>query len=114
MFVLGCVTSTDLGMQNHNIPDNRITASSVWNHACRAANGRLNFRAGGGRTGSWSSRYSNGHQWLQVDFRRPLKIDGISTQGRQDYNQFVKSYTISFSNDGKTFSSYKPAGILKV
>lgn len=101
-------------MQNGNIPDNRITASSKWNHAYRAANGRLNFRAGGGRTGSWSSRHNNRNQWLQVDFRRLSIIDGISTQGRQEANQFVRSYTISFSDDGKTFSNYKPAGILKV
>ena len=101
-------------MQNGNIPDNQITASSEHTSAHRAANGRLNFRAGGGRTGSWSSQNSNRNQWLQVDFRRPTIITGISTQGRQDYNQFVKSYTISFSDDGKTFINYKPAGILKV
>lgn len=101
-------------MQNGNIADNRITASSENDSAHRAANGRLKFRAGGSRTGSWSSRYNNRNQWLQVDFRRLSVIDGISTQGRQEVNQFVKSYIISFSDDGKTFSNYKPAGILKV
>ena len=101
-------------MENGYILDSQITASSQYGFRYRPPNGRLNFRAGGGRTGAWSSRYSDRNQWLQVDFRRPTIITGIGTQGRQEYNQHVKTYTISFSDDGKTFNDYKPEGTLKV
>jgi hypothetical protein len=101
-------------MENGKIRDNQITASTQYNYGHRAANGRLNFRAGSGRTGAWSSRRNDRNQWLQVDFQRSTIITGISTQGRQEATQFIKSYTISFSDDGKSFRSYKPGGMLKV
>ena len=101
-------------MENGKIRDNQIIASSQHNYGHRAQNGRLNFRAGSGKTGAWSSQRNNRKQWLQVDFQRPTIITGISTQGRQDYTQFIKSYSISLSNDGRGFSNYKPGGLVKV
>ncbi|CAB4032973.1 partial [Paramuricea clavata] len=102
-------------MENGKIRDNQITASTQHNYGHRAPNGRLNFRAGSGRTGAWSSLRNDRNQWLQVDFQRSTIITGISTQGRTDCcNQFIQSYTISFSDDGKNFRSYKPGGMLKV
>ncbi|CAB3992725.1 EGF-like repeat and discoidin I-like domain-containing 3 [Paramuricea clavata] len=101
-------------MENGKIRDNQITASTHWDNGHRAPNGRLNFRAGSGRTGAWSSRRNDRNQWLQVDFQRSTIITGISTQGRQEATQFIKSYTISFSDDGKSFRSYKPGRMLKV
>ena len=102
-------------MENGKIRDNQITASSQYNYDHRVQNGRLNFRAGSGRTGAWSARRNNRNQWFQADFQRPTIITGISTQGRQDATQFIKSYIISFSsNNGRGFSNYKPGGLLKV
>ena len=101
-------------MENGNIRDSQITASSQYNSGHRVQNGRLNFRARSGRTGSWSSRQNDRNQWLQVDFQRTTIITGVGTQGRQAYTQFVKSYTISFSNGGKGFRSYKLLGLVKV
>ncbi|CAB3988583.1 Hypothetical predicted protein [Paramuricea clavata] len=102
-------------MESGKIRDNHITASSEYNIGHRAPNGRLNFMANGGRTGAWSSGRNDRNQWLQVDFQRSVIITGISTQGREDCCvQFVKSYTISFGDNGIQFHSYKPKGILKV
>ena len=101
-------------MENGNIRDSQITASSQNDYGHRVQNGRLNFRARSGRTGAWSSGRIDRNQWLQVDFQRTTIITGVSTQGRQEATQFVKSYTISFSNDGKGFRSYKPGGLVKV
>ena len=78
-------------MENGAISDDQITASSIWNSESRASNGRLNFIATGrSRTGSWMSKTKDRNQWLQVDFQRSVIITGISTQGRQEVNQFVK------------------------
>lgn len=102
-------------MESGHIRDDQITASSEYDRNHRASNGRLNFRAGGGRTGAWSALHNNRYQWLQVDFRRPPIITGISIQGRPDCcRQFVSSYTISFSDNGWNFHSYKPGGKLYV
>ena len=35
-----------------------------------------------------------------------MKITRISTQGRQDANQWVKSYTLSYSYDGVWWYKY--------
>ncbi|XP_028411993.1 coagulation factor VIII-like [Dendronephthya gigantea] len=105
-------------MENGNILDEQITASSYWSITHRASNGRLNFTPRDERTGAWSSGNSSFPQWLQVDFKRSTVITGISTQGR-NYgnntvaNQFVKRYTISASKDGKIFRSYKQEETVK-
>ncbi|XP_031569140.1 uncharacterized protein LOC116303695 [Actinia tenebrosa] len=95
-----------LGLQSQVVSDSQMSASSKWNSAHRAANGRLHFRAGGKRTGAWSAKYDNAEQWLQVDFRKIAKITKIATQGRQDHDQWVKSYTLSYSRDGVFWAQY--------
>ena len=93
-------------MEKGKIPDRSITASSNYNAGHRAANGRLNFKAGGGRTGAWSAKVNNKAQWLQVDFGEAKKFTRVATQGRQDLNQWVTSYTLTHSMDGSHFSQY--------
>ena len=102
-------------MENGEISDNQIIASSSWNYQSRGSIGRLNLiAAGSSRAGSWVSWKNDLNQWLQVDFQRSTIITGISTQGRQDLNQFVKSYTISFSDDRTNFNGFRAGEILKV
>ena len=95
-------------MENKDIPDAQITASSEYNSSTHgASNGRLYFQAGGGKTGAWTARHNNVYQWLQVDLGQRTKITGIKTQGRSDKCQWVTSYTVSYSDDSTTFTSYK-------
>ena len=101
-------------MENGAISDDQITATTTWNYRFRPENGRLNFITGGGREGSWASLVNDLNQWLQVDFQRSTIVTGISTQGRQDYPQFVRRYTISSSDDQNDFNGYKNREILKV
>ncbi|XP_028411991.1 lactadherin-like [Dendronephthya gigantea] len=108
------VRTEALGMENGSIHDNQITASSNWNGGHRGANGRLNFKSHSGRTGSWSALSNDINQWLEVNFQRLTLIAGISTQGRYNITQFVKSYTISFSREGKCFSNYTQGNAIKV
>ena len=53
-----------------------------------------------GYSGSWSSLTVDGNQWIQVEFGTPFEITAIQTQGRSDYDQWVKSYKLSYGSDG--------------
>ena len=84
-------------MESGKIPDAAITSSSDWNAGHRAVNGRLNFHAGKGRTGAWSAKVNDRGQFLEVDLGRVAKVTRMATQGRQDADQWVTSYTLSYS-----------------
>lgn len=85
-----------------------MTASTHYNHYLAPWHGRINHRW------SWSARKNARTQWLQVNFGEMTRIKGVATQGRQDANQWVTSYTLSFSRDGEKFYSYKEHGRVKV
>ena len=92
LYIADCLESGKLGLENGRIRDSQITASSEYHSKTRAQNGRLNFRASGGRTGAWSAKFNNVNQWLQIDLKQQTVITGISTQGREDCcNQFVRT-----------------------
>jgi len=51
-------------------------------------------------------------QWIQVDFGRPRRLTGVITQGRglgagTSYGEWVTSFRIAFSYDGKRFGNIK-------
>ena len=98
-------------MESGFIKDFQITASSQndVNHA--AIQGRLNFKAGGGKTGGWSTYGNNANQWIQVALGSYTKLTGIATQGRNgQYSQWVTKYQLQYSDDGVNFQYYKGAG----
>ena len=97
-----------LGMQSGNIPDSAITASSSYNANTFAPYvGRLHFlSSGSGRHGSWAAGTNNLNQWFQVDFGSWAQISALLTQGRQDSNQWVESYSLSYSYDGVFFKTF--------
>ena len=45
-------------------------------------------------------RTVNSNQWIQVELSATFKITAIQTQGRSDYDQWVKSYKLAYGNDG--------------
>ncbi|XP_078357449.1 uncharacterized protein LOC144642352 isoform X2 [Oculina patagonica] len=100
-----------LGMENYIIPDGQISASSEWdvNHA--AIQGRLHFKAGGGKQGGWSARSNDVNQWLQVDLGdKYTRVTRVATQGRNAADQWVTKYKLQYSNDGVNFQYYKEQG----
>ena len=110
-----CPDSKELGMRNGKIKNSQISSSSEWNRHHGPSNARLYFKAHNGRTGAWSAKVNDLHQWIQIDFKTPTLIVAINIQGREDCcNQFVRSYTVSSSNDGKMFDQYKQQGKIKV
>ena len=107
--------SQPLGMESREIPDAQITASSQYDANHGPSNARLNFQAGGGKTGAWSAKTNCVNQWLQVEFGDITKVTEIETQGREDCcNQWVKSYTVSYSNDNNDYKPYRQNGQVKV
>ena len=97
-----------LGLEDKRITDGHLTASTYYNHHLSPWHGRLNHRW------SWSVRLRRVGQWFQVNFVELMRIKGVATQGRQDANQWVRSYTVSYSTDGMNFASYKENRRVKV
>lgn len=101
-------------MESRAITDAQISASSQWDSNLAAIQGRLNFKAGGGKQGGWSSSHNNQNQWLQADLGSSKVVTSLATQGRNGYGQWVTSYKVEYSIDGSPFQSYQEQGVDKV
>ena len=97
-------------MESRLIKDSQITASSQWDANHAAIQGRLNFLAGGGKAGGWSSRTNDANQWIEVDLVIHTKLTRIVTQGRNAFDQWVTKYKLQYSEDGVTFHYYQLPG----
>ena len=113
MYFLCIACPEPLGMESRKITDGQITASTEFNVAHGATNGSLNFKAGDGKTGAWSALRNDVHQWLQVDLGAETEVTGVQIQGRQDADQWVTSFTISYSSDGTTYTPYQNSEVWK-
>ena len=97
-----------MGMQTGRINSHMVTASSYYNKQLSPNAGRLHHRY------SWSAAINNYKQWFQVDFRRPVKIVRIGTQGRGNADQWVTLFYVRHSVDGVYFSEYTEFNTKKV
>ena len=99
-----------LGMENREISDAQISASSQWdiNHGSHRA--RLDRRRFGNKRGAWRSLKDDIYQWLQVDLGTYTTVTRIATQGRSDMKQWVTKYRLQYSEDGVNFHLYKALG----
>ena len=96
-------------MENGQIPNSAIKASTIWSGYYAAYYGRLNSERG------WFAGKQDAHQWLQIDFGEDTQVTAISTQGYYKLNRWVKSYTLSYSNTGlEPFTPYKQQRYPKV
>ena len=106
--------SVEVGLEDGKIRNRAFTASSKWDRYHRADRARLNSVANRRYRGAWSARKNNKRQWIQVKLGQKTRITGVVTQGRQDANQWVTSYSISYSLNGRTFRPYSENGRVKV
>ena len=97
-------------MESGLIKDAQISASTQYDANHAAIQGRLNFLAGGGKAGGWSSRTNDVNQWIRIDLAGYTKLTGVVTQGRNAYNQWVTKYKLQYSEDGVTFDYYMEPG----
>ena len=103
----GCTLNTPApsskcqGKMVESVPYSRIEYSSTWNNDRKGVHhhgmGRLNSHS------AWCARHNNVHQWFQLDAGQITILKGVVTQGRNDYWQWVTSYRIDISSDGKTW-----------
>ena len=111
-------------MENYNISNLQISASSAAGAIHAASNGRLNFNPHNIHfAGSWSAVSSDFDQpfdqpWLQVDFLEKITVTKVATQGRLldslRFFQWVKTYSLNYSQDGIDFEAYEQFGSTKV
>ena len=108
-----CKSAVALGMQSKAIPDSSITASTYHAKGFEPQQGRLHTRPSSGKYGSWTPKTQRAGDWFQVDLGKVTKVQGVATQGRYDGNQWVKSYTLQYSNNGKSFKNYQGGKVFK-
>uniref|UniRef100_A0A8C3P257 F5/8 type C domain-containing protein n=1 Tax=Chrysemys picta bellii TaxID=8478 RepID=A0A8C3P257_CHRPI len=103
LYLLISCCSLPLGMENGEIKNAQITASSYkksWYNSWEPSLARLNQQ---GRLNAWQAK-----QWLQIDLLKAKKITAITTQGCKSMSteQFVKTYAILYSNEGTEWKPY--------
>ncbi|XP_048192248.1 coagulation factor VIII isoform X2 [Perognathus longimembris pacificus] len=119
MELMGCdlnSCSIPLGMESNVISDAQITASSYFTNmfvSWSPSQARLNLQ---GKANAWRPHVNNPKEWLQVDFRKTMKITGIITQGVKFLltSMFVKEFLISSSQDGHHWTLVFQNGKVKV
>ena len=99
-----------LGLENGNIPDSAIIASSFYNSYYRPDQGRLQAQYESGGYGSWLAATSNNQQWFQVDFGNWTKVTKVAIQGRLNAAQWVTKFKLAYGYDGLFFKDYKEDG----
>ena len=97
-----------LGVEDKRITDGLLTASTYYNSGYAPWYGRLNSIY------SWGVRSNRHGEWFQVNFVETRVVKGVATQGRQNGNYWVKSYTIGYSVDEMNFALYKQGSAVKV
>ena len=105
-----------LGMENGEIPNSEVEASSTWEPSagCEPWQARLNNAQTSSSHGSWSAQTNNAGQFLQIDLRKERVVNKIATQGRPLYDQWVTSYKLLFSSNGAKWNEYQNNGVVKV
>ena len=109
-------------MENGEISDRQITASSAFDERHRASHGRLHHKESitpALKSGRWVSRFRDSNQWLQIDLdNQHTTVTRIATQGRNSHNQwpgaaesnFVAKYKLQYSNDSEAFHYFVEQG----
>lgn len=106
LFLLDC--GAPLGMENGEIPDSALTASSFRRNGLDPRYARLHSAT------SWSAGINNRSQWLQVDLGMERAIKKIATQSKHNSLRRVTTYEISSSVDGGEWVLYLENNAVKV
>ena len=64
---------------------------------------------------AWTAGSSDNNQYLIIDLGSVMNITSIETQGRANYAEFVKEYSIRYGTNSGDYVDYKePGGNVKV
>ena len=108
-----CANPKALGMESGRIPDDAITASSIFSDAYKPSYGRLRKTLG---SCSWTCEKDALAEscWHKVDLGVLTKVTGISTQGGCIHSEWITTYEIMYSCDNNVYTYYKEQGQPKV
>ena len=96
-----CNASIPLGMQDGQISNQSITASSHYANY-PPWEGRLNA----GIAKSWYAVSRDTKPWIQVDLGKLTWLKGVATQGKM-FSLFVKTYKLAYSSDEVRWFIYR-------
>uniref|UniRef100_A0A3Q2P2I4 EGF like repeats and discoidin domains 3 n=1 Tax=Fundulus heteroclitus TaxID=8078 RepID=A0A3Q2P2I4_FUNHE len=108
--------SEPLGMKSGHVQDYQVTASSIFRtlnmdmFTWEPGKARLDKQ---GKVNAWTAGHSDQSQWLQqINLQRRMRVTGLITQGAKRIGspEYVKSYKVAYSDDGKTWRTYKVKG----
>ena len=94
-------------MAKGSIPDKDITASSELDSDSSASNARIL-----GNAKAWIPSSNDQHPWIQVNLQYRRNLTAIVTQGFN--GSFVKSYYVSYGDDGNNWMNYTVQGKIRV
>ncbi|EDO38301.1 predicted protein, partial [Nematostella vectensis] len=101
-----------LGMEDGRIKDDQIKQSSFFDNMSMGKHARLHLVESQPATrGAWVSNYGPFGQWIQIDFQRLVIVTKVQTQGRYRHDQWITSFTISYSLYGTNWSVYQEGGV---
>ncbi|RMX44841.1 hypothetical protein pdam_00009262 [Pocillopora damicornis] len=93
-----------LGMQNGEIKDSQITASSAGKNE-PAYNARLNLEGK-----SWCAAEKSKSEYLQVDLGEIKTVSKVLIQGKGTWRHWVTGFFLHYSDDGQRWASYSESG----
>ena len=98
-------------MENKAITDRQIGASTEWNVNYSPSGSRLNTVKKGNKYGAWTARKNDNNPFLQIELGdNKTKVTRIATQGSSDWDEWVKTYKLQYSDDGVNFQYYREQG----
>ena len=98
-------------MENGTITDDEISASSEYDNNTSASRARLNFIPSPGVSGGWVAAVNDQKPTVTITFSYPYTIvTRIATQGRQDADQWVKTYRLKYSKPNGEKGFYTDPG----
>jgi hypothetical protein len=114
--LFGCAANrceAPLGIQDYRVRKSMFSASSLLNHYYGPWSTRLQDRNHGYYRGGWYPKYNRRGEWVQVDLGTQARVTKVAIQGRYDANQYVKTFTMSYGNNGLRFYQYKVHGAVR-
>ncbi|XP_022804380.1 zinc metalloproteinase-disintegrin-like kaouthiagin-like [Stylophora pistillata] len=93
-----------LGMQNGEIKDSQITASSA-RKGEPAQNARLNLKGK-----YWCAGEKSKSEYLQVDLGEVKTVSKVLIQGRGTWYSWVTGFFLHYSDDGQRWATYTESG----
>ena len=100
------VCVTPLGLENGQIPDGAIVASSQYNQYYGPERARLRKVTQGSYIGGWAPKSSNKGEWIQFDLGKNTKVTRMAIQGRDNGNWWTTSYSLSYRVDEGSYEPY--------